>query len=219
MPYFNANTLQALCGCVLLIGLGINSKKEVIDIDDACFSFQARIARFTLNLGAEEELIFIVDGHQATMFGAIDSTISCRLNQLFSENPEVDTIIMQYVPGSIDDEANLEGARLLREYNINTIVPADGMIASGGTDFFLAGVERTAAAGAEIGVHSWSNGSDILPIELPRDHEEHQKYLEYYRDMEIPESFYWFTLEAAPAESIHIMTPDEWKQYNIVTNS
>jgi len=183
-----------------------------------CISIETTINRFMIGTEPDEALRFIVDSNQATMFGAIDGTISCRLNKLFAEHPQLDTIVMQYVPGSINDVANLIGARLVREHNINTFVPADGMIASGGTDFFLAGVERSAVIGAEIGVHSWAGGDVTRPIDLPRDHGDHQKYLDYYQEMGIPESFYWFTLEAAPAESMYNMTPDEWESYGIVTS-
>ena len=63
---------------------------------------------------------------------------------------------MQNVQGSVDDEANIAAARLVRERGLNTLIPGSGMIASGGTDFFLAGVKRTVQPGAKIGVHSWT---------------------------------------------------------------
>lgn len=37
--------------------------------------------------------------------------------------------------------------------------------------------------------------------------------------MGIPSDFYWFTLEAAPAESIHWMTEEELFQYHITTET
>ena len=46
---------------------------------------------------------------------------------------------------------------MVRNRGIATHLPADGEIASGGVDFFLAGVKRTAEAGAKIGVHSWAD--------------------------------------------------------------
>ena len=41
-------------------------------------------------------------------------------------------------------------------------------------------------------------------------------YLEYYKDMGIPEDFYWFTLEAAPYDGIHEMTREEMLQYELI---
>ncbi|WP_052056445.1 hypothetical protein [Colwellia psychrerythraea] len=94
----------------------------------------------------------------------------------------------------------------------------DGMVASGGTDMFLAGVNRTIEAGARLGVHSWSDGSGKVALDYPRDHQEHIKYLDYYSVMGIPADFYWYTLEAASAENIHWMTAQEIAQYGILTD-
>ena len=125
---------------------------------------------------------------------------------------------MQEVPGSIDDEANLAAARLVRSYGLKTLVPTDGLIASGGVDFFLAGVERIVEPNAMLGVHSWA-GDDFTGAELSRDNPEHRLYLDYYAEMGIPAEFYWFTLKAAPAEDIHFMTPEEIAQYKITKQS
>jgi hypothetical protein len=43
-------------------------------------------------------------------------------------------------------------------------------------------------------------------------------YLNYYDEMGIPQSFYWYTLEAASAEDIHWMTESELEQYNMLTS-
>jgi hypothetical protein len=89
-------------------------------------------------------------------------------------------------------------------------------VASGGTDFFLAGRERTVVNGAMIGVHSWGGGPKAA-TELPKKHRAHKKYLEYYRAIDIPEEFYWYTLDAAPASDIHFMTEEEIIKYKIRT--
>ena len=36
--------------------------------------------------------------------------------------------------------------------------------------------------------------------------------------MDIPEDFYWFTLEAAPAEGMHWMTEAEMARYRVHTD-
>ena len=90
------------------------------------------------------------------------------------------------------------------------------MIASGGTDFFLAGKHREVAEGAKIGVHSWAGGTKAA-TDLPKRHKAHKKYLNYYNQVNIPEDFYWYTLDAAPAESIHNMTEEEIMKYRIRT--
>lgn len=151
------------------------------------------------------------------MVGDIDRTLPHRIRELHENYPEVTTIVMQDVPGSIDDEANLAAARLVRRYGFKTLVPDDGLIASGGVDFFLAGVERTVEPGAKLGVHSWA-GDNLTGSELPHDDPDHRPYLNYYLDMGIPTDFYWFTLDAAPADDIHFMTPEEIDHYQITTS-
>ena len=159
---------------------------------------------------------FTVVGETAVMNGVIDGEIEDTLKDLLNENPQITTIVMQNVDGSVDDEANLIAAHYVRNQGLNTHIPSSGLVASGGTDFFLAGVKRTAGSNVKIGVHSWSGGS-IEAAELPENHIEHKKYLDYYRSMEIPSEFYWFTLKAAPSHDIHWMNQSEIKLYKIVT--
>lgn len=164
-----------------------------------------------------EKVSFEVDGDKAIMTGVIDGSAIQTVKDLIVNHPEVKTIIMTDVPGSIDDESNLIASRLVRAAGLSIHIPADGMIASGGTDFFCAGVKRTVEAGAEIGVHSWAGDGVSNANILPKDHPEHLKYIEYYREMEIPEAFYWFTIQAAPAEGIHNMSAEELVYYKLVT--
>ncbi len=171
-----------------------------------------------LVMGAVTEKVkFQVEGNTAIMTGVIDKSAIQSVKALIANNPEVKTIVMKNVPGSMDDESNLVASRLVREAGLNTFVPADGMIASGGTDFFCAGVNRSIEAGAEIGVHSWAGDGVSNANLLPRDNPEHQKYLDYYLEMGIPTDFYWFTIQAAPAESIHNMSTEELIEYKLVS--
>ncbi|MEL7207373.1 MAG: alpha/beta hydrolase [Actinomycetota bacterium] len=165
-----------------------------------------------------EVATFDVTGTEAEMYGVIDATTPCRLDELLEENPDLDTIVMVDVPGSANDDANLVAARTVRDAGLTTIVTADGPgVASGGTDFFAAGVERIVESGAVVGVHSWAAGDGTEGGDLPRDHPEHRRYLDYYADVGIPEDFYWFTLEAADAADIHDMSEDELLRYEIAT--
>ncbi|MCJ8267922.1 MAG: hypothetical protein MJK04_00795, partial [Psychrosphaera sp.] len=140
-----------------------------------------------------------------------------QLNALTTANPQVDTLVMENVPGSLDDEANLKAAVLVREKNLNTLIPERGMVASGGTDFFLAGVERVIAPGALIGVHSWADSQGNNGGDLPTDHSAHNLYLEFYQSIGVSPDFYWYTLAAAPADGIHWMTQSQMVQYNMAT--
>lgn len=164
----------------------------------------------------EEYAKFEVSGDTAIMTGVINTKTPKDVEALIKEHPNLKTIIMKNVPGSIDDSANLEASRIIRKYGLNTYVPSNGMIASGGTDFFCAGINRTIEEGAEIGVHSWAGDGIEDASTLSKDHPEHQKYIEYYKEMGIPEDFYWFTIKAAPASDIYMMNKDEMKKYKLI---
>ena len=83
------------------------------------------------------------------------------------EHPNVKTMEMIRVPGSIDDVSNLRASLYVRRWGLNTKINQRSIIASGGIDFFLAGKTRTVAKGAKIGVHSWGSGGKPA-TELPK---------------------------------------------------
>ena len=151
------------------------------------------------------------------MNGVIGSDTLTVMQDLFNTYPQIKTLVMQNVPGSMDDEINLLASMEIRNRGINTHIPADGMVASGGSDMFLAGVKRSIAPGAKIGVHSWSDGSGKAALDYPREHQAHVIYLDYYNAIGITTDFYWYTLEAAPADSIHWMTAEEIALYGVLT--
>jgi Ca2+-binding EF-hand superfamily protein len=159
---------------------------------------------------------FTVKGNIAYMTGVITSETPATVLQLLFEHPNVTTIEMITVPGSIDDVANLRASLYVHKFGLTTKLNARSSVASGGTDFFLAGKQRIVEEGAKIGVHSWGGGN-VAATDLPKDDPSHQKYLDYYKIVDIPQAFYWYTLEAAPANDIHQMTEDEIKKYKIRT--
>lgn len=152
----------------------------------------------------------------AVMRGLIGSSTPDEVADLLDDNPDIKTIVIAYSPGSEDDDANLEASLAIHKAGINTCVPPGGETNSGGVDLFLSGNERWLADDAWVGVHSWGsddgNGSD-----LPEDDPEHDKYLDFYRQIDIDNDFYWFTLEAADANDIHNMSSAERAQFNIET--
>ncbi|MFK7744837.1 MAG: alpha/beta hydrolase [Roseobacter sp.] len=152
------------------------------------------------------------------MNGEIDRSTPRKLSRALQRYPDAQWIALEYVPGSNDDEANLQAARLVRQAGLSTIVLSDSLIASGGTDFFLAGVNRVVRPGACIGVHAWSDDSIATPAsQLPRNHPEHSMYLQYYRELGVPDKFYWFTLQAASADGMHYMSQNELNAFGVAT--
>ncbi len=169
----------------------------------------------------DQAAAFEIHGDTARMYGVIDHTTPDRVHELVTDHPEVKTIVMIDVPGSDDDPANLRSARMVRAAGLRTEIPSDAVVASGGVDFFLAGQERWIGQCAKLGVHSWDedgeDGALLLGNEVPRDHEIHRMFVDYYAEMGIPAEFYWFTLDAAPPDRIHWMSDEEILRYQMAT--
>lgn len=169
-----------------------------------------------LLLGCYPTASFTVDGDVATMTGAIKGSTPQAVAELIDQHPDLRQIVLLDVPGSLDDVSNLEASRMVRDAGLDTHVPADGQISSGGVDFFCAGVTRTAEPGARFGVHAWGAGR-VDGSEVPEDDPRHDEYLDYYEEMGVPAEFYWFTLSAAPAAEIYWMTEEEIEAYGLLT--
>ena len=157
-----------------------------------------------------------VDGSRLFIDGQINRRAPRQVLAALNANPQVRTIVFGEVPGSVDDEANLRLGHALRDRGLDTHVSAGGYVASGGVDLFLAGTRRTIGPGAILGVHSWADGwGDGRDVR--EDHPLHDDYTDYTRRMLGSESFYWFTLDAAPSTSVHYMSPGEIALYGLVT--
>lgn len=166
---------------------------------------------------------FKIIGNTLLMNDLITSKTPAQIYDIFKEHPNIDTIEMGQVGGSIDDDANLEISTWLSHKNLTTKVNRYSSIASGGVDFFLAGTNRIVVDGARIGVHSWSSSNGDRASDLPRDHESHQAYIKYYKNVGFSsteaEDFYFFTITAAPANDIYFMKNHEIIDYKVATSS
>lgn len=170
-----------------------------------------------VNLGAGSST-FELRGEVAALNGELGSGTYHQVEYLIAQHPEVTTLVFEEVPGSMNDEVNVETGRLIRAAGYTTVLPADGMIASGGVDLFCAGVQRV-IEGGRIGVHSWDEpGSGIVANDLPRDHPAHRSQVRYFREMLANgEEFYFYTLSAAPAAGIHWMSAEEIVRWGLAT--
>ena len=166
---------------------------------------------------ADERLVMGVRGDLLFARGVVNRNSRREAVALLNRSPGVRTLVLTWVPGSVDDEVNLALGRALRQAGMTTYLPREALVASGGADLLLAGARRIVECGALVGVHSWAFGP-VAGNELPRDDPRHRFYLDYYREIDIPEAFYWFTLEAAPPDSIHWMTGDEMAHYGVHTH-
>ena len=162
----------------------------------------------TLVMQVRDDLLFVK--------GVVNTGSDGEMIELLNRSPDVRTVVLTLVPGSADDEVNVALGRKLRSAGMTMYLPAQGMVASGGTDLLISGSRRIVEPGAMVGVHSWASFWQS-GNEIPRDDPQHEVYLDYYREMDTPEAFYWFTLEAAPPEDIYWMTEAEIAHYRIST--
>lgn len=173
-----------------------------------------QLAVLMLNFTTTTE--FEVDGTDLLMSGEINSKTLRQFEDVVAENPGITRLVELDVPGSLDDDTMIALAYRVRELGLDTHLTATSEIHSGGVDLFLAGVERTMEPGAILGVHSWSDGTREAK-DYPRDAPEHEKNRLYIERMLGDDAFYWFTIYAAPADGIHIMTEDEIAEYGLLT--
>lgn len=176
---------------------------------------------FELGLGVGTST-FEINGNQAVVRGTLGSRTFLQMQHLLDAHPEVDTLVLQQIDGSENDEVNVETGRLVRSAAMTTIVPADGAIFSGGVDLFAAGAVRLAEPGATLGVHAWCCGPNGESAhELDQSDPAHGTQLAYFTEMLGPDlgpRFYFFTLQAAPFDGIENMTPAELDYFDLVTD-
>lgn len=160
---------------------------------------------------------FRVDGELLYMNGEICSKTPKQLKKVIAENPNIKTIVMEDVPGSLDDESNFPMAEWVREIGLNTYLTKDSHVASGGTDFFLSGNKRTIENGAKLGVHSWRDTIGTEAKDIPKDDPAHEMNRKYIENMLGKDDFYWYTIYAASADDIYYMNNEEVMKYNMIT--
>ena len=153
------------------------------------------------------------------MNGVINGSSLVNFNKLISKYPNIKTINIKQCDGSSDDEVNLQLSKKVHDLGIATHLLDNAEIASGGVDFFLAGVKRTAGKNTEIGVHSWDDGTNKA-TDYPEGHAYHLHYINYYKSVGFSnaeaKAFYYFTIKAAAPNDIHWMTKDEIVKYRIL---
>ena len=120
-----------------------------------------------------------VKGSKAYLNGTLGAKAFKQFKNLIENHKEVKTIVLQNVPGSINDAVNMHTGRIIREAGLNTMVLSDSQISSGGVDLFCAGNERIVTKGARLGIHSWG-GDGVSAHQVPKDHPAHQYQLAYF---------------------------------------
>lgn len=156
----------------------------------------------------------------AILNGELGTLTYRQIKDLIKKHPNVRTIIFGDVPGSSNDDVNMHTGRLIRNAGFTTLALKNSEIHSGGVDLFCSGLKRIVNNGAQLGVHSWDDG-DLTASEYPVDHPAHRFQLDYFKEMlgdKTGRDFYFFTINSAAADSIHVMKNEELISWNIATD-
>lgn len=203
---------------------------QVINEENAEFNFNGKLnfkndtINFSFNtnddiVGAGGSELRIV-GNEAFLKGDLGTITYHQIKNLIENHPEVKTLVLTTISGSVNDEVNMHTGRLVHEAGLNTKVLKNSDIASGAVDLFCAGKERIIEEGAKLGIHSWCCLDDLKANEIPKDHPAHKYQIEYFTmclGVDLGPKFYFHTLTSANFDDIHWMTIEEMKKWKIGT--
>lgn len=180
------------------------------------YSIRAVINESLLEAG---DSTLTLEGKVATLNGTLGTSTYIQMDELI-KTKSFDTLKFGSVRGSINDAINMHTGRLIRAAKLTTLMPKGGLAHSGGVDLFAAGSQRIFQDGGELGVHSWCCLAGKDAGQLSKTDPAHGAQLTYFREMlgldKGPE-FYFFTINAAPAASVHKMKRAEMVKYSLVT--
>ncbi len=206
----------------LLKLLFMNRSSVILFIGLSLSLVSCRVFRFSEFREMERSNIFSVSevDNCFILNGVINSSALRSFKTLCQIYPDIKKINIVNCDGSINDDVNLQLAAYVHEKGFNIHLMDNAEIASGGVDFFLAGIKRTCGDNTKIGVHSWSEGR-LQATDLAEGHKYHQEYIDYYRTIgftqQQAEDFYYFTIYAAPPEEVHWMTEKEILYFKLIT--
>ncbi len=147
---------------------------------------------------------FYVENGIAIMHGKISSRTSLDLNNMLAAHPNVHTLEFGFVTGSISPHTRyaLELGYAIRAYCLTTKITHSSYVVAEAVHSYIAGCDREFQEGSRIGVSSWYNRSinettnettKAIKNE-PLKEDRHANNLQYYIDMGIPQSFYFYQL-------------------------
>lgn len=161
-------------------------------------------------------------GENLRLSGGLGTRTYNQVFDLMKNHPQVSTIVEGNISGSIHDDINMQTGRLIRKSGLSTHLLSTSDIASGAVDLFCSGNRRTMEDGAAFGVHSWSDTEEGIEAgSLPVDSPLHNAQIAYFNEMlgePIGKDFYFFTINAAPADDIYYMSRSEIESFGILTD-
>ncbi|KEJ90339.1 hypothetical protein DSW25_08340 [Sulfitobacter donghicola DSW-25 = KCTC 12864 = JCM 14565] len=166
--------------------------------------------------GLRRRLGFVVVNERLLLHGVVGRRALAEFVAVLAENPQIQTIALQDIPDTRDDDVVMAMGQEIRQRGLNTELQSDSDIAAGGVSLFIAGKERRMVSGAGIHLSSWKD-KGVVGSTLPRESDAHEKRRQYVEQMLGSDAFYWFALQAAPEGGIHKMNAQEIVQYGLLT--
>ena len=159
---------------------------------------------------------------QYILRGALGTRTYNQIFDLIVNSPEITTLVEQQISGSNHDEINVQTGRLIRKAGLTIHLESTSNIFSGGVDLFISGKRRTMEEGATVGVHSWAD-DEIEGRDLPADSPIHNEHwaIPYANEMlgaPTGKAFYFFAINAAPADGMYDMSRAEMESFNMLTS-
>lgn len=160
----------------------------------------------------------VLDDTHAAMAGVTDARTPAAFEAMLRDYPGIAQLDMVDCPGTEDDRANLRLGRMIRAKGLAIHVPANGWVASGAVELFLAGTQRSAEPTARFAVHSWEDDTGHGPNDYSADAPKNRAYLDYYRSMGMSEgearAFYAMTNATPFSRAQWLSTADmaHWMQ-------
>lgn len=158
---------------------------------------------------------YSVDGTRLFMSGEINRSTPDSFAKMIEANPQVQTVVLMDMPGSVDEVAVHETGYFIRQRGLDTHLTSQSEVYSGAVDLFLAGNRRSMTCCAVIGVHDWEDDWGV-GSEYPEDAWEHDANIAYFKAMLGSDAMYWFTLQAASPDEIHVMTQQELARFGVL---
>ena len=152
-----------------------------------------------------------VVGNKAYLKGTLGHKGYKNTVKMISENPQVSYIVLDDIPGCVNDYYNQQTCYLIKEKNIQTIALAGAQISDGGSDFLFSGLNPLVSDSSYVGVSGWkTRGKEA--VELDKKHEDHKFFTKFYDSININSDLYWYTLDKASSDEIY------WMPYKDITN-
>lgn len=177
-----------------------------------------------VNTNKKTETITAISGVNLFLLGTFDDYTADTVIKILENNTAIERIVLTANGGSINDDETLKLGRYIRSRALNTHLISNGVLASGGVSLFLSGVKRSIGKSTFMGVHSWaqcsgSNDDCKLATEFGYDDPAHHLHLDYTKEMLGSGSFYWFSINSAPHNSIYWLTNEDLHFYKIINHS